>query len=246
MWRKQVQALSPRYRCLVPDLPEQGQSLACGVYSTEKAADLVAALIRDNVKEGKAHLVGLSEGAQVVVCMLSRHPDVIESAFISSAILRPLPGAGLYTEGLFKLMHRWFIEPFKNNDWWIKLNMHYSAGIPDEFYEDFKRCFQQGTESSTTNMLLSGLRYRMPVGLENFHRKALVVTGSKEYTQMKESARDLLKSLPNVRGISVDLGPKATLAMEHNWAMTVPDLFSSTITAFIENKDLPVELKKFN
>ena len=40
----------------------------------------------------RAHVVGLSEGAQVVVALLSRHPEVVDQRMISSAILRPLPG----------------------------------------------------------------------------------------------------------------------------------------------------------
>jgi pimeloyl-ACP methyl ester carboxylesterase len=38
MWKKQVEALSNRYHCLVPDLPEQGQSVNSGAFSMEKAA----------------------------------------------------------------------------------------------------------------------------------------------------------------------------------------------------------------
>ena len=62
---------------------------------------------------------------------------------------------------------------------------------------------------------------------------------------MKESARDLLKVLPNAKGITVDLGSKATLAQEHNWALTAPELFTQTIAAFIEDRELPAGLKEF-
>jgi hypothetical protein len=72
-----------------------------------------------------------------------------------------------------------------------------------------------------------------------------VVTGSKEYSQMKESARDLLKVLPNAKGILVDLGGNSSLAQEHNWALTAPELFTQTIAAFIEGRELPSGLKEF-
>lgn len=245
MWRKQVQSLSDRYHCLVPDLPEQGQSVNSGAYTMERAVDLVAELILAETPGKRAHVVGLSEGAQVIVSMLSRHPEVVDHAMISSAILRPLPGSSMYTSGLIKLMHRWFMEPLKNNDWWIRLNMHYAAGIPDEFYEEFKCSFQSTTVDGLTNMMLANLRFRLPTGLEKVKSTILVVTGSKEYKQMKDSARDLLKVLPNARGVSVNLGSNSTLAQEHNWALTAPDLFTQTITAFIEDRELPAGLKNF-
>lgn len=245
MWRKQVQFLSNRYHCLAADLPEQGRSVNSGPYSMERAVDLVAELILTRAHGKRAHVVGLSEGAQVVVALLSRHPEMVDHAMISSAILRPLPGSSLYTSGLIKLMYRWFMKPLKNNDWWIRLNMHYAAGIPDEFYEEFKSSFQSTTEDGLTNMMLANLRFRLPPGLEQVKNPVLVVTGSKEYQQMKESARDLLKVLPNAKGISVDLGSMSTLAQEHNWALIAPDLFSQTVAAFIEDRELPSELKEF-
>jgi pimeloyl-ACP methyl ester carboxylesterase len=245
MWRKQVEALSTRYHCLVPDLPEQGQSVNTEAFSMEKAADLVAELIGNQAYGRKAHIVGLSEGAQVAVAMLSRHPEVIDRAVISSAILHPLPGMQFYTPGLIRASHHWFVEPFKNNNWWIKLNMQYAAGIPDDYFDDFKRSFQSTTEDGFTNMMLANLHFRLPSGLEPFQNPVLVVTGRKEYKQMKESARDLLSVLPNAHGVVVDLGSKATLAQEHNWALTAPELFSTAISAFIEDKPLPTELKEF-
>lgn len=246
MWRKQVQVLSAHYRCIVPDLPEQGQSQGCGPFSMEYAADLVADLVLQTVPAGMAHFVGLSEGAQVIVSTLSRHPEVVNHAMISSAILHPLPGSSMYTAGLIRLMHRWFIEPLKNNNWWIRVNMHYAAGIPDEYFEEFKQSFQSTREDGFINMMRSNLQFRLPPGLEKFNRPVLVVTGSKEYKQMKDSARDLLRVLPNARGVSANLGKDSSLAKEHNWALTFPDLFTSTISSFIENNDLPVELKMFN
>jgi len=245
MWRKQVDALSNRFHCLVPDLPEQGKSVNSGAFSMELAADLVAELISYHVSEKKAHIVGLSEGAQVAVALLSRHPEVVDHAVISSAILHPLPGMQFYTPGLIRGSHRWFVEPLKNNNWWIKLNMQYAAGIPDNYFDEFKRSFQSTTEDGFTHMMLANLHFRLPSGLRNFHNPVLVVIGSKEYKQMKESARDLLSVLPHAHGVIVNLGRKATLAQEHNWALTAPELFSKTIAAFIEDKQLPVELIEF-
>jgi len=242
MWRRQVEALSSEYHCLVPDLPEQGESVNVGPFSVEFAADCVADLIRAHTHGGKAYVVGLSEGAQIVVALLSRHTDVIRSAFSSSAILRPLPGQWMYTRGLFAWSYRWFMAPLKNNDGWIRANMHGSAGIGDEYFTEFKKSFQQTTESGFSNLMYSAMHFKMPEGLEKANVPVLVVAGKLEYKQMRQSALDLLAVLPNAKGAMISLGQGSSLAKEHNWALTVPGLFTAAVKAWIENKPLPEEL----
>ncbi len=240
MWREQVKAFSPDYHVLVPDLPGQGQS--AGTYTTERAADLVAELIRAQAHGGKAHVVGLSEGAQVTVALLSRRPEIVDHALVSSAILRPMPGNWMYTRGVMAAAHRWFIQPFKKNEWWIRVNMKYSAGIPEAFYPDFKRSFQETTEAGMADMLYGGMSFRMPAGLEKADLPVLVAVGRHEYPQMKQSGRDLLSVLPRAQGVTVVVGPKSSLRLEHNWAMTAPALFNAALRAWIEDRLLPAEL----
>jgi pimeloyl-ACP methyl ester carboxylesterase len=242
MWKAQVGAFSPDYHVLLPDLPEQGQSTQVGEYSTEKAADMVAELIRKQGHGGKAHVVGLSEGAQVTVALLARAPEVVDHAVVSSANLLPLSGQWMYTRGMLAASYRWFVAPLKNNDWWIHLNMKYSAGIPDEHYADFKHSFQTTTQSSFTNMMLSNLNFRLPEGLENVNAPVLVAVGKHEYKQMQISGRVLLAVLPKSRGVMVSVGAKSSLRAEHNWAMTAPDYFNATVRAWIEDRALPAEL----
>ena len=92
-------------------------------------------------------------------------------------------------------------------------------------------------------MMHAALHYRMPKGLEKATSRALIVVGKKEYRQMHDSARDLLRVLPNARGVIVSLGPKARLPEEHNWAVTAPDLFARTLQAWIESAPMPKELQ---
>jgi pimeloyl-ACP methyl ester carboxylesterase len=240
MWRKQVEALKSEYHCLVPDMPEQGENATRDTqpFTTAGASERIAAFIHRQAPGGKAHVVGLSEGAQVTVELLSRAPEVIDHAMVSSAILRPMWALKMYTPGLVAWSFRWFVTPFKNNDWWIRLNMR-SNGISDEYYTDFKRGFQTMTEASMVNLMFAGSNYRLPAGLEKVHLPVLVAVGNKEYKEMQQSGRDLLAALPNARGVIVSLGPKATLAQEHSWAMTAPGLFTTTLKAWIEDRPLP-------
>jgi pimeloyl-ACP methyl ester carboxylesterase len=242
MWRHQEEFFKSTYHCLVPDLPEQGMSAGIGPFTIENSADLIAEFIRSQVPGGKAHVVGLSEGALVVVALLSRAPGVVDHAVSSSAILRPIPGAWMYTPGFFKLSYRWFVAPLKNNNWWIRLNMHYSAGVQDEYFPEFRRSFQETTESGFTHLMDQAMHFSLPAGLDKVHVPVLVAVGKLEYKQMIQSGRDLLGVLPKAQGVMVSLGEGSSLAKEHNWAMTAPDLFNATVKAWIEDRPLPQEL----
>lgn len=243
MWRRQVEYFKDKYHCLVPDLPEQGESSRVGPFTMEFAADCVAALIRGRSANGKAHVVGLSEGAQVLVALLGCHPDVIESAVCSSAAVRPMPGYRLYTRGMFKASYRCFMAPFRNNDGWIRLNMRYSAGIPEEYFADFKKSFQGLSENGFVNLMVESTHFTLPDRLENAGLPVLVVAGEKEYPAMIQSAKDLTVALPQAQGRMLSLGKDSSLSREHNWAMTAPELFNETVAAWIEGQPLPAGLK---
>ena len=79
MWQPQVQAFAD-YHCLVPDLPEHGRSLAEKLLTIEDSATRVAQLYRERAHRGKAHVVGISLGAQVIVALLSQAPELVECA----------------------------------------------------------------------------------------------------------------------------------------------------------------------
>ena len=243
MWREQVKTFQSEYHVLVPDLPEQGKNTdnGTGPYTTEGAADRIALLIQSQAQGAKTHVVGLSEGAQVVVALLDRHEDVLDHAVVSSAILRPM-WANVMAGKTASWMYRWFMAPFKNSDWWIRANMQGQTGLSADYYEDFKASFQATTESSLVNMMNSAMAFRMPAGLEKVKVPTLVVCGKKEYKEMKASAHDLAKVLPNARGALVSLGRGSSLAKEHGWAITAPALFNAAVKAWIEDQPLPAEL----
>jgi hypothetical protein len=154
-----------------------------------------------------------------------------------------MPLAWMYSSAMFTWSYRWFMKPFRNNDGWIRLNMRSSAGLSDEYWEDFRRTFRETTESGFVHLMDAAMHFRLPAGLEKAAVPVLVAVGNREYRQMIQSAHDLLGVLPNARGVMIDLGEGSTLAKEHTWAMTAPDLFNSTIKAWIEDRPLPDGLK---
>ncbi len=176
-------------------------------------------------------------------CLPAR-PKWVEKAIVSSALLRPVPRLGwAKSPALLAWSYRLSVPPFRNSDWWIRLNMKYAAGIPDEFYPYFKKDFQVMTEPEFVNLLLANQNFRLPSGLDKATAPTLVVAGRKEYPAMKQSVRDLVAALSNARGGLINLGKKLSMAKEHNWALTAPELFAATVRAWIENQPLPAEIE---
>src|SRR5512146_1144845 len=197
MWDPVVARL-PDFHCLVPDLPEHGRSLDVRPFTMQLAADQAAELARERAHGGKAVVVGLSEGAQTTVPMLATAPEVIERSVVSSALLLPMGGLGwLYSPRVLAWMFRLSVPPFRNNEWWMRLNMKYSAAIPDDFFPQYRANVQIMNEAQFVNIILENQKFRLPAGLEKVSVPTLVVSGKHEYKVVRDSARQLAAALPH-------------------------------------------------
>ena len=225
MWESQVAGLSSEYHCLVPDLPEQGKSWKIGPFSMSDAARRVADLIRTRTDRGKAHVIGLSLGAQTLVELLSRNPELVDHAIVNSASLRAIPGMGL-TNLLVKMY-----SPFKNTDVLIRANMK-SLGVPAQYFPQFREDTRQITTTALIHILTANANYRLPANLDKVTSPVLVVIGQKEYKVMYESARELIQALPNAKGYIAQ-------GRSHNWSLEAPDLYAQMIRAWINDQPLP-------
>ena len=165
MWQPQVENLTD-YHLLVPDLPGHGDSSSIRLTSIEDVAGRVAELIREKAHGGKAHVVGLSLGAQVAVYLLAQAPELVDHAVISSALLKPMAHKWLYNPGLLRFLFNTSVAPFRNSRWWARVNMKYSGGIPDEYFPKFFEIFQQ--------MTAGRVRGYDPGGFEQFHPRWII------------------------------------------------------------------------
>ena len=243
MWQPQVDALSADFHLLVPDLPEQGRSTDAGPFSMAAAAEQVAQLVAERAGGAPVHLVGLSEGAQVVVQLLTLHPDLAMTAIASSALVRPLPGAGaMSSPGMLRWSYRLSIAPLRNADWWIRLNMRSAVGVPDEYFPQFRESFRTLSENGWVDLMTANQSFRLPVGLEQVSARVLAVCGASEYQTMRLSARDIASAIPGAQAREVRHAEKLSLAQQHNWSMTAPDLFTRMVRAWVSGGELPAEL----
>ena len=243
MWNPVTTQL-PDFHCLAPDQPEHGGSSGIGPFSIGLAAEKVADLIRRHAHGDRACVVGLSQGAQIAVQLLATAPELIETAMVSSALLRAVPGmTWASTPALLAWTYRLTVRPLMGQDWWIRLNMKYAAGVPEQYFIEFKHDFQHLSESEFVNLLAANQRFRLPQGLEGINTPTLVIAGRRELASMKQSARDLVNALPCSTGGLLNLGPDSTMAKEHNWALTAPELFARTVRAWLEQRPLPTEIE---
>ncbi len=242
MWQPQVERLSS-YHCLVPDLPEHGDNMDIP-FSIEGSAERMAELIRSRAHGGRAHVVGISAGAQVGLALLARWPELVERAALSGTLVRPLPGSFIQRPGLISASYRLFMAPLKNSEAWIRLNMKYSVAVPEAFYPQFKESFRKTTEQAFVNLMRENLAFRLPPGLERVASPVLVLVGRKEHKAIHDSARDITAAIPGARGYVVDLDRRLSRAAHHNWSLTAPQLFTQVIRVWIEKQPLPPALKE--
>jgi pimeloyl-ACP methyl ester carboxylesterase len=84
-WAKITPSLS-EYHLLIPDLPGHRSSDHLGPFTLSNASELVARLIRAYAHNSQCHVAGFSGGGFVAVELANRHPELVQSLFISGVV----------------------------------------------------------------------------------------------------------------------------------------------------------------
>jgi pimeloyl-ACP methyl ester carboxylesterase len=228
MWDKQLEAFKD-YHCLVPDLPEHGKSNEIKPFTINNAANEIMNLIRERAHGGKAHVVGISLGAQIALEMLSKSPEIMDHVLISGTLVRRIPA----TNFLLKLLD-YTIKSYmsiKDTDFLIKANIR-SYNFPKEYFKTLKEATKSISSDSLTRILHENMLFKIPEGLEKVNNPVLIIAGGKEYGIIKESAKDLNEVLINSQYFMAT-------NMVHGWNLTEPEFFNSVLRAWINDKKLP-------
>lgn len=233
MWKEQLKSFKD-YHCIVPDLPEHGKSQQVTPFTIENAAHQVLDIIKKSAHDKKAHVVGISLGAQIIVQMLSKSPELIDHAMISGALVRQIPATDLILSLLNYTLKAYM--PIKDHDFLIKANIR-SYGIPKDNFEELKKATQSLQVDSLNRILHENMFFKIPAGLEDVNNPVLVIAGEKEYGIMKESARDLSNIFPNSKGYIAS-------NMVHTWNLAAPEFFNKVLRAWINDYKLPDGLLK--
>lgn len=234
MWDKQLEAFT-NYHCIVPDLPGHGKSAEVQPFTIQSTADMIIDIIKNKAKNGKAYLVGLSLGAQIIIQILSKAPEAVDHALISGALVRDSQPSETFLELLDQLIKVYL--PDKNKTIRIMSYVR-SYNIPKNLRGKFKESTYVIKPESLDKIIRENMLFKMPYGLEKTEMPVLVIAGQKEAEIIKESLIDFLYVLPNSRGAMA-------MKVGHLWNIENPELFNKTLRAWIEDNRLHEEELSF-
>jgi pimeloyl-ACP methyl ester carboxylesterase len=228
-WEPVVQRMQG-YHCLVPDLAGFGKSFGLGPFEMDRAADAVAELIRSRVGSGRAHVVGLSLGAQVGVQLLATEPKLVDRAMLCGTVINTMPGVrvtGFLLGSLSRnTLYRWVINRYRNA---------HLAGIPLVNIEDYREDVRLITGGQLAHIVVASAGFTLPEGLDKSDSPTLFVTGAEEMPAARRWAAALARQMPN----AVD---RVAIGMSHDWPLRYPDLFSRTVDGWLSDAALPPEI----
>ncbi len=227
MWNRCASLLYD-YHCLIPDMPEHGQSSGIEPFTIRDSARRIADLIRDRVPGGRAHIVGHSLGGQVLVALLATSPQVIIRGVVSSALLQPLPLAGLLS-----VVSR-AVLPLARNRLFQKLQAS-SFHIPASDFETYYHDTLKLSGGALSHILDENRSFRLPSDLQKVTVPTLVLAGQKELKAMHESVHELTAALPNAQGYLIS-------GADHAYLFAEPERFTSILQAWLSSQQLPEDI----
>jgi pimeloyl-ACP methyl ester carboxylesterase len=223
MWHPQIEQLKNEYHCLAPDLPEHGNSTDVGLLTQENTSLLVANLIRERAKDGRAHVIGFSLGGMVALGLLCDVPEVIDHLMVSGC--GTLSGLGPLIRAASKLgsplLHLLKPAPL------LSLGLRLSQ-IPQPSLDLLLTDVRRLQPEAIIHFARGFMTMQLPQAVE---ARVLVTVGQKEGVLAKQGAQHLGRRLS---------APAMTIpSFGHLWNLQTPDLFNETVRAFLTNQPLP-------
>lgn len=225
-WQPVVDRLQ-QHRCLVPDLPQHGQSVHLGPFDIGVAGNAVAELIRARAGIGQVHLVGLSLGAQVGAQLLATAPELVNRAVLCGTVINALPGVRLTASlvGAVALISRSVTLRRKGRP----------VAVPSADIDDYREDVRLMPAAEIARLVEASTGFTLPEGLEKSDSPTLFLSGGKELRFVRRSAAALARRMPNgVDGIAI--------GMNHDWPLCHPELFARTVEGWISGTALPSEI----
>jgi 3-oxoadipate enol-lactonase len=216
MWEPQVAALTDR-TVLTPDLPGFGERTGEIWPGLDAVADDLVARVTEHGVTGSFDLAGLSLGALTALRVLARHPDRVNSAFVTGAPLLPA-GAGVRLFCLLQL--RLWRAP------WYWRAQSSAFGLPKdsrELYVSHGLSVRRETVAAMNAEVCAG---GVPAGLRDYTGPLLALAGEKESAATHRSLREIARVAPQAR---VRLAP----GMHHIWNVEDADLFTGVLRAWL-------------
>ncbi|TCZ78313.1 alpha/beta hydrolase [Paenibacillus albiflavus] len=225
MWDKQIQYFT-NFHCVVPDLPEQGQSNDEVDFSIKNSADQLIELIQEKATGKKVIVIGFSLGAQVTIQLMSMKPDLIDFAIINSALVRPITSIKKWIRPSIRLT-----SPLMQNRLFAKLQAK-TLYVNGEYFEKYYKESSQMKSDTLIRILEENMSFEIPKDFQKANGKILVTVGEREKAVMKKSAKDIVASNSNCSGVIIP-------QIGHGISMAKPDFFNQMIETWIHKGSLP-------
>ncbi|MCR8844755.1 alpha/beta hydrolase [Paenibacillus sp. SC116] len=230
MWNKQIEYFK-HFHCLVPDLPEQGLSNGDCPFSINTSAEKIISLIEEKGQRKTIIAIGFSLGAQVLIAILSKRPDLIQYAMINSALVKPISYAKMFTKSLV------VIYPLTRNKTFSKIQAK-SMYIDTDLYETYYNESGRMSKNTFTRIMNENMSFTIPKSFDRANGNILVTVGEKEKKMMKDSMIEIINSNPKCRGF---VFPK----MGHGVSLAEPELFNHVVEKWIQQDALPLSPTDF-
>ena len=141
---------------------------------------------------GKVKLIGgVSLGGQILVEMLSKRPEICESAVIESALVIPMPLTHMLVDSMVSMSYHLI-----RKKWFSRLqfqSLKIKQPLFDRYYEDTCRM----TKDNLIAVLKANSAYRLKPSISETNINVHLLVGEKESGKMRRSAKLLHKRINN-------------------------------------------------
>lgn len=237
VWNPVAAELMDEFHLLVPDLLEHGRS--GGTFSIRHNAKLVAELIALRGHGAKAHVVGLSIGAQIGLELLAHFPQSVSSALLSSPLTQRIPGLALLSDARWDRAARALMSRYMRGRTYaplVRANQR-ALSIPARYYPELLEDTARLSLDGFMRMMRENLNYRCPDALERVQVPTLLTVSSAEPPAIGRSVDQVAARIPGARAVNV---PGAV----HNWNLQKPELYAQTVRTWIREQSWPAELEQ--
>ena len=226
-WKTHCLALKDRFRVLMYDARAQGKSdLGHGKLSLKGHAEDFSALLQ-YLRVQKAHLIGLSHGAQVALAYAAHSPECVDRLVLCSVGARQTCRARLILKSWLKVLKISDLETLA----WVSL--------PVAFGENFLKQQQRILDHIVKAMVKRNKKQALIGHLEavsvypplsqiaqNVHRPVLVLSGSHDLLVTESDAKELAMVCGGRHNHLTGIG--------HSIPAEAPEVFTKTVLQFLE------------
>lgn len=220
-WDPQVLAFGD-FNVLTLHLPAFGARSEETWQGLDSAADDVAALIADEVSEGRVHLVGISLGGVIALHVAARHPELIETLLVTGTPITGVPTAA-------RAVNRMQLKLI-GSEWYWRFQAGAYGMVDDErelFTEHGVKLKPENLRAIMDDLDPGGL----PEDISTFDRPVLALAGGKEPKHVQKSFAALRQNLPQAV-------TRVVPGMHHQWNIENPLLFNSVVRRWITETEI--------